>query len=140
MYWVTFIDNFSCFLAVYFIAKKSNVFGAFRQYKAWVENVTSQQIGILHNDKGLEYMSSEFNHFLSEAGIWWEHSMHDTPQQLGVAKHMNRSLAKGITTALSQSGLTCTWWEDAAIHWLHRKIRLPSSVMAPLTPFELFYG
>jgi len=56
--------------------------------------------------RGLEYMSSKFNHFLSEAGIWREHSMHDTPQQLGVAKCMNRSLAKGITTALSQSGLT----------------------------------
>jgi len=53
---------------------------------------------------------------------------------------MNRSLAEGITTALSQSGLTRTWWEDAAIHWLHGKIRLPSSVTAPLTPFELFYG
>jgi len=85
-------------------------------------------------------MSSEFNHFLSEAGIQREHSVRDTPQQLGVAERMNRSLAKGITTALSQSGLTCTWWEDAAIHWLHGKIRLPSSVTAPLTPFELFYG
>jgi len=100
MYWVTFIDDFSHFPAVYFIAKKSDIFGAFRQYKAWAENVTGQQIGILHDDKGSEYMSSEFNHFLSEAGIRREHSVHDTPQQLGVAECMNRSLAEGITTAL----------------------------------------
>ena len=100
MYWVTFIDNFSHFPAIYFIAKKSDIFGAFCQYKVWAENVTGQQIGILRDDKGSEYMSSESNHFLSEAGIWREHSVHDTPQQLGVAECMNRSLAEGITTAL----------------------------------------
>lgn len=53
---------------------------------------------------------------------------------------MNHLITEGITTVLSQSGLTHTWWEDAAIHWLYAKIRLPSSVTAPLTPFELFYS
>ena len=46
---------------------------------------------------------------------------------------MNRSLSEGIITLLSQSGLARIWWEDAAIYWLHGKIRLPSSVTAPLT-------
>jgi hypothetical protein len=53
---------------------------------------------------------------------------------------MNCLITEGITTALSQSSLTRTWWEDAATHWLHAKIRLPSSATAPLPPFELFYG
>jgi len=41
IYWVTFIDDHSCFPAVYFVAKKSDVFDAFRKYKGWSENVTS---------------------------------------------------------------------------------------------------
>ena len=139
-YWVTFIDDYSRFPAVYFIAKKSDVFAAFRQYKAWAENVTGHRIGIFRDDKGSEYMSHDFNSFLTDAGIRREHSVRDTPQQLGVAERMNRSIAEGITTALSQSGLSRTWWEDAATHWLYAKIRLPSSATAPLTPFELFYG
>ena len=139
-YWVTFIDDYSRFPAVYFIAKKSDVYDAFRKYKAWAENVTGRRIGILRDDKGGEYMAGIFDKFLAEAGIRQEHSICDTPQQVGVAERMNRSIAEGVTTLLSQSGLTRTWWEDAATHWLHGKIRLPSSTTAPLTPFELFYG
>ena len=140
IYWVTFIDDYSRFPAVYFIAKKSDVFGAFRKYKAWAENITGCQIGILRDDKGGEYVGREFDDFLAEAGIRREHSIRDTPQQLGVAERMNRSIAEGITTVLSQSGLGRGWWEDAATHWLHGKIRIPSSAIAPFTPFELLYG
>ena len=139
-YWVTFIDDHSRFPAVYFIARKSDVFDAFRRYKAWAENATGQRIGALRDDKGGEYMAGDFDRFLAEAGIRREHSIRDTPQQVGVAERMNRSIAEGITTLLSQSGFTRTWWEDAATHWLHGKIRLPSSAIAPSTPFELFYG
>jgi hypothetical protein len=53
---------------------------------------------------------------------------------------MNHSISEGITTILSQSHLTCTWWEDAAIHWLYGKICLPLSITVPVSPFELFYG
>jgi hypothetical protein len=85
-------------------------------------------------------VTGNFDRFLANAGIRWEHSICDTPQQVGVAEQMNCSIAEGITTILSQSGLTHTWWEDAAAHWLHGKIRLPSSATAPFTPFKLFYG
>jgi len=85
-------------------------------------------------------MSGDFDDFLTRAGIRREHSIHDTPQQLGVTEWMNRSIAEGVTTLLSQSSLARTWWEDAMTHWLHGKIRLLSSTTAPLTPFELFYG
>jgi transposase InsO family protein len=121
-YWVTFIDDYLHFPTVYFIVKKSDVFAAFQRYKTWAENATGQQIGILHDDKGSEYMSMEFDKFLMDAGISQEYSVHDTPQQLGVAEWMNHSIVEGITTVLSQSGLTRTWWEDATIHWLYAKI------------------
>ena len=51
---------------------------------------------------------------------------------------MNRSIDKGITMLLSQSGLARTWWEDAAMHWLYGKSRIPSSGVKVLTPLELF--
>jgi hypothetical protein len=69
---------------------------------------TDQRIGIFRDGKGTEYMSTEFDKFPLAAGIRREHSIRDTPQQPGVAKHLNRSIAEGITISLSQSGLTRT--------------------------------
>ena len=139
VYWVSFVDDHSRFPAVYFVSKKLDVFAAFRKYKAWAENLTGRKIGILRDDKGGEYLGTDFDEFLSECGIRREHSIRDTPQQLGVAEHLNRSISEGVTTLLSQLGLSRAWWEEAATHWLYGKIRLPSSV-TKLTPFELFYG
>ena len=84
-------------------------------------------------------MSGNLDRYLTNAGIWQEHSICDTPKQLRVAKQLNQTLAEGITTTLSQSGLTQTWWEDAAAHFLSRKIRLLLSVTNH-SPYELLYG
>jgi len=86
IYWVTFINDHSRFPAVYFVAKKSDVFDAFRKYKAWSENVTGYRIGTLHDDKGGEYIGKDFDDFLVGAGIQREHSIRDTPQQNGVVE------------------------------------------------------
>jgi len=94
---------------VYFVARKSDVFDAFREYKAWAENLAGHKIGIQWDDKGGEYMSAPFDAFLGGAGIRREHSIRDTPQQLGVAERMSRSIDECITTLLSQSGLARHW-------------------------------
>ena len=85
-------------------------------------------------------MSAEFDRYLTNAGIHCEHLIRDTPQQLGVTERLNRTLDEGITTLLTQSGLSRTWWEDAVQHFLYGRIRLPTSVTAPDTPHSLFYG
>ena len=95
---------------------------------------------MLHDNKGGEYTSAKFDKYLVDAGISCEHSVHNTPQQLGVAERMNHMLDEGMTTLLSQSGLSCTWWEDTAQHFIYGKICLPSAPIAPHTPHELFYG
>jgi len=139
VYWVSFVDDYSRFPVVYFITKKLDVFAAFKWYRAWAENITGQQIRILRNDKGGEYVLDDLDRYLADAGIRREHSVRDTPQQLGVAERLNRTLAEGITTTLSQSGLTRTWWEDAVAHFLFGKLRLLSSVTNH-SLYKLFYG
>ena len=41
-YWVTFIDDYLQFPAIYFVTNKSDIFGTFWKYKAWAENITGQ--------------------------------------------------------------------------------------------------
>ncbi len=102
--------------------------------------VTGRKVGILRDDKGGEYTSAEMDRYLVDAGICREHSIRDTPQQLGIAERLNRTLDEGITTLLAQSSLSRIWWEDAASHFLYGRMRLPSTVTAPSTPYDLFYG
>ena len=122
-YWVTFVDDYSRFPAVYFVRRKSDVVGVFKRYRARAENAVGRKIRVLRDDKGGEYISGDFDRYLADAGISREHSIRDTPQQLGVAERMNRTLDEGVTTLLSQSGLSRSWWEDAALHFLYGKIR-----------------
>ena len=91
-YWVTFIDDFSCFKAVYLLKQKSETFAALKQFKAWAENVTGAKLGTLRDDKGGEYISREFEVFCIEYGIQRQHTVRNCPQQNGFLWHQARSL------------------------------------------------
>ena len=84
-YWVSFIDDFSRFKAVYLLKRKSETFAAFKQFKAWAENLTGQRVGCLRDDKGGEYMSRDFEAFCIDHGIQRQHTVRNRPQQNGVA-------------------------------------------------------
>lgn len=58
-----------------------------------MENLIGHRIGVLRDDKGGEYSGADLDHFLTEYGIRREHSIRDTPQQLGVAECMRPPVA-----------------------------------------------
>ena len=66
---VTFIDDYSRFRFVLPIKAKSDVFEAFKNFKAYAENQSGHMIKILRDDKGGEYMSNTFSQFTTECGI-----------------------------------------------------------------------
>ena len=88
-YWVTFIDDFSRYRMVYAIKSKSDVFAAFQSFKAYAETQLERKIKCLRDDKGGEYMSNQFDHFLTQAGITRQHTTRNRPQQNGVAERAN---------------------------------------------------
>jgi len=105
MYWITFIDDLSCFKVVLPLKKKSDSFGAFKTFKAYAENVTGMTLKFFRCDKGGEYMSKEFIDYLDEHGITKQYTTQNHPQQNGVAEHANRTLEEQITAMLAKSGL-----------------------------------
>ena len=74
-YWVFFIDDFSCFKAVYLHKHKSETFAAFKKFKSWAENITGERLGSLHDDKGGEYMSRELDAFCIDQSIQKQHKV-----------------------------------------------------------------
>lgn len=63
-YFVTFIDDKSRMIFVYFLKNKSEVFEKFKMFKTQVERQTGCRIKTLRTDNGCEYLNSQFDSFL----------------------------------------------------------------------------
>jgi len=59
-YFLTFLDDFSRKVWVYFIKQKYEAIDKFRLWKAEVENQTGSKIKYLRTDNGTEYTDSQF--------------------------------------------------------------------------------
>jgi transposase InsO family protein len=66
------------------IKAKSDVFDAFKQFKAYAENQSGHKIKMLRDDKGGEYMNNALLQFTTDSGIERQHTVRARPQQNGV--------------------------------------------------------
>ena len=69
--------------------KKSDVFGAYKHYEAWVNTQFDKLIKTFHSDHGGEYTADEFQDYLHSRGTRIKLTVHDTPQHNGIAKRRN---------------------------------------------------
>jgi hypothetical protein len=60
VYYVSFIDDYSCKIWKYFLKSKDEVFSKFKEFKALIENLSKRKIKILKSDNGGEYTSKYF--------------------------------------------------------------------------------
>ena len=85
-YFMSFIDDHSRKVWVYFLKNKSDTFTTFKKWKAEVENQTERKLKCLRIDNGIEYRDGEFLKFCEEHGIKMHFIVRKTPQQNGVAE------------------------------------------------------
>ena len=104
-YWITFINDASRYWTVAPLKHKSDAFAAFKAFKALAENQLNARIKALHDDKGGEYMSKEWEELCTTSGIKRMHTLRAEPHQNGVAERANRTIKEGITTMLNEAGL-----------------------------------
>ena len=78
-YFVTFTDDFSRKVWMYFLKQKSKVFAKFKQWKVKVKNQTGRKIKYLRSDNGTEYTDSRFQKLCEEHGIQRPFSVRKTP-------------------------------------------------------------
>jgi hypothetical protein len=68
-YFLTFIDDFSRKIWIYFLRHNSDTFAKFKEFKAEAEKQNGKYIKALRSDGGGEYNSSEFTIFCKSQGI-----------------------------------------------------------------------
>lgn len=99
-YFLTFIDDASNKLWVYFLKTKDEVFQHFQEFHAMVERETGKQLKCLCTDNGSEYTSNAFEVYYTNRGIRHETTVPDTPQHNGVAERMNRTILEKVRCML----------------------------------------
>jgi hypothetical protein len=66
---VTFIDDYSRKVWVYFLKKRSDVFVTFLQWKALIENQSRKKIKQLRIDNDMKFCGGEFNKLCKDESI-----------------------------------------------------------------------
>jgi transposase InsO family protein len=77
---ITFIDDFTNHVALYFLKSKTGVLDALKHYKALAEKQLGTCIKVFRSDNGGEYVNKNFSTFLSTHGIVHQTTVPHTPQ------------------------------------------------------------
>ena len=70
------------------------------------------KVKYLRSDNGGEYIDRGFSEYYAAQEIRMEKTILGTPQQNGVAKHMNRTLNERARSMRLYAGLPKTFWAD----------------------------
>ena len=140
-YYISFTDDWSRWTTVCLLRQKSQVFWAYKDFAAWVSTQLNKPIKSLHADRGSEYLSEAFITFLDEKGTERKLTVHDMPEQNGVAERLNYTLIEKVCAMMISCQLLRGLWGEVLMHavWLKNRTwtrALPSGV----TPYELVMG
>lgn len=139
-YYVTFIDDYTHKVWVYFMKEKSEVFSHFQHFKAMVEKQTRKYVQCLRSDGGGEYISNEFSSFLKKHGIQRQFSCRYTPQQNGVAEWKNRHIAEIGKALMAEKNMPHCYWAEVVFMAVYIMNMTPTAAVHDVTPEERFSG
>ncbi|RXW18308.1 hypothetical protein EST38_g7549 [Candolleomyces aberdarensis] len=139
-YWCVFIDDHTRYRVVVLFKRKSDTFNVFKLFKVLAENQLGRKIKALHDDKGGEYMSNEFNSFCDDSGILRTHTACNRPQQNGDAERANRTMLEDVTAMLAQANLPVCFWGRCLATQVKVWNCLLTVSLPDKTPFEVWFG
>ena len=136
-YFLTFIDDRTHYTWIYILQHKSEVFDCFLQWKALAEKSSGRKLKAIRTDNGGEFTSAKFVDYLKSEGIRHERTVPKTPQQIGVAEWMNRTL---IETMLTHAQIPHSFWAEALTTAVYLRNRTPTKAVMDMTPYEAWTG
>lgn len=138
-YYVSFTDDNSRWTHIEPLRRKSDVFGAYKRFEAWLETQFGARIKVLRSDRGGEYTSDEFQAYLKSRGTETRLTVHDTPQHNGVAERRNRTILERVRTLLHSSHLPRNLWAEAANHVVWVMNRTGTRALKKTTPYGILH-
>lgn len=133
-YFVTFIYDFSRFMHVRTISKKSKVFKCFKEYQMKVEALHQSKISALQTDNGGEYTRANFENYLKEKAISHRKTVPRNPEQNGVSERANSTLVEMSRYLHIHSGLPDYLWGEAISNTCHIRKLCPFAAIGDKIP------
>lgn len=135
-YFLSFTDDWSRKVWVYFLRTKDEAFDRFVEWKKMVEVQSERRVKRLRTDNGLEFCNRRFDSFCKEEGIVHHKTCTYTPQQNGIGERLNRTIMNKVRSILSESGLEKKFWAEAAATSVYIINRTQSSAIEFEIPEE----
>ena len=115
-YFYSFTDAKSWQTQIYFSHTKTEVLRYFKEYKAFIENQTSNKLKRFRSDSGGEYINEPFKTYCAEAGIIMEQTAPYSPAQNGVAERINRTLLEHARAMIFSKNIPKNLWPEAVAY------------------------
>jgi transposase InsO family protein len=136
-YYVSFIDDHTRKVWVYFMKHKGEVFQHFESQSngGGGERCEHQVPEVQWRGK---YFSNEFNEYLKEHGIQKKYSCSYSPQQNGVVERKNRHIVEITRAMLNDKKLPNYFWAEVVSTAVYIMNQTPIAVVHGMTPKEKF--
>jgi len=135
-YFLSFIDDCSRKVFIYFLQTKDQLPNTFEEFKALAEKQSNRQIKILRSDNGREYINQRLLKYLKNNGIKHQTTIPYTPEQNGLAERMNRTIVEKARCLLQEAGLGKEFWAEAVATAVYLINRSPAKGLNGITPEE----
>jgi len=139
-YMMTFIDDFSRYVWVFFMKEKYDTFSKFKEFKESAEGEVGKKICCVRTDNGGEYSSSEFSQYLRECRIRHQYTCANTPQHNSVAERKNWHLVKICRSMLHAKNVPGRFWAEAMRTASFVINKLSQSRLGFVSPFKKLWN
>ena len=139
-YILTFTDDYTRYVTVYFLKNKSEVYEKFQEYVNMVENFTGLKAKMLRTDNGGEYVSNDFSKYCASKGIIQQYTNPYTPEQNGISERLNRTLVESAKSMIFHANMPINFWAEAVNTAVHLHNRSPTKSLNMKAPYECWFG
>ena len=133
---ITFIDDFTRYIWVYFIKEKFEALSKFKEFKETFEKEVNRRICFLRTYNRGEYTSHEFSKYLQDCKIYRQLTCPNTLQQNRVAERKNKHLVEICRSMLHAKNVPPRFWAECMKTAAHMINKLPQAPLGSISPFE----
>jgi transposase InsO family protein len=137
-FYVSFVDDYSRFVWVYFLKQKSEVEQVFLHFQNHVERMLNTKIKCVQSDWGGEFQ--RLHAYFNQTGITHHISCPHTHQQNGIIERKHRHIVDTGLTLLAQSNMPLRFWDEAFQTACYLINRMPTRTIQSDTPIHRLFG
>ena len=134
-YWLTIVDDATRWTTIAPLRHKSDALTAWVNFSTELFTQYGIKVKLLQSDNDAVFTSAEFTRYLQSQGTKPRLTVHDTPQQNGVAERTHQTLMNHVRVNLHSAGLPDKLWNYAVQYAAFCLNRSPRAAIDFKTPY-----